>query len=82
MKTNLVILCCGGLIVLASILAYLSVYFTASQPANYGAFRYKVCAWICIVLFFAGVLLCLFSLVRAALTPGARDKNDESHDKT
>ena len=80
MKNPLVILLCGGLIVLTSILAYLSVYFTASQPENYGAVRYKIYAWVCIVLFFAGILLCLLSLVRAASAPTTRDKIDESKD--
>jgi hypothetical protein len=71
-------LLCGGLIVLGSILAYLSVYFTASQPTNYGAFRYKVYAAICIASFFAGILLCFLPFVREASSPSARAKGDET----
>jgi hypothetical protein len=80
MKKTLLILVVGILVVVVSILAYLSAYFTASQPENYGALRYKVYAWVCIISFLAGLLLCLWSLVRAISAP--RPASDSGENRT
>jgi len=34
---------------IATLVVYLSIYFSASQPDNYGAIRFKVYAWLCII---------------------------------
>jgi hypothetical protein len=81
MKKSFLIFGGGVVAVLAAVLAYLSVYFTASQPENYGAFRYRVYAWTCIIFGLAGVLLCAWSLVRPKSEPRASDDNSESKDR-
>jgi uncharacterized membrane protein len=81
MKKNFLIFGSGAVAVLAAVLAYLSVYFTASQPENYGAFRYKFYAWACIIFGLAGVLVCAWSLVRAISGPQARDNSSESKER-
>jgi hypothetical protein len=81
MKNRFLIFVGGVVAVLAAVLAYLSVYFTASQPENYGASRYKVYAWACIILGLAGVLLCAWSLVRGTSQPGAHEDNIERNDR-
>ena len=71
----------GGIVaVLAAVLGYLSVYFTASQPENYGAFRYKVYAWACIILGLAGVMLCAWAVVRDTAPSRAHDNKSEIKD--
>ena len=76
MKNRVLIFGGGVVVVLIAVLAYLSVYFTASQPENYGAFRYKVFAWACIILGLAGVLLCAWSVFRGTSQPRAQDNSE------
>ena len=58
----------GGVVALvATTVAYLSVYFTASQPENYGEFRFKVQAWICIAAIISELFFTIWLLIRAAI---------------
>jgi hypothetical protein len=81
MKNRFLIFVGGVVAMLTAVLAYLSVYFTASQPENYGAFRYKVFAWACIFLGLAGVLLCAWSVVRRTSQPRPHEDNSEIKDR-
>ena len=63
MRTILVLI--GGLLLMAiTVLAYLSVYFTASQPDNYGHLRFKGLAWGCIIAFLAELAVTIWAMIR------------------
>jgi hypothetical protein len=51
---------------LATITAYLSIYFTASQPANHGLFKYKVYASMVIALLILEIILFVYWLLKKA----------------
>jgi biotin transporter BioY len=69
----LLILLCGALVMAVTVLGYLSLYFTASQPNYHRSFLVDALAWTCICAIPVELLVTICLTIRAAFKTSQDD---------